>query len=113
MVTRLLMQVVGSLLLSSGCDDAGSGMVATWSMQAMAVVMVNAIAGSRGCCIGIGCCCCCLIDSTGGGQCHHHHLLSMVGLLSSLIMVVVASMMLVVVMAVGEVCSEVLENIDS
>ena len=41
-------------------------------------------------------------------------LLSMVGLLLlSLMVVVVSTTLVVVVMAVGEACSEVLENIDS
>ena len=46
MVTVLSMQVVGSSLLSLGCDDAGSGMVAVSSMQVMVMVVVSAVAGS-------------------------------------------------------------------
>ena len=114
MVTALSTQVVGSSSLLSGRDDAGSRMVAAWSMQAVAVVVVGAVAGSHYCRVGIGCHCCRLVDSTGGGQCCRHHPSSMVGPSSSLlIMVVVVLTVLVVVMAVGEVCSEVLENIDS
>jgi len=53
MVTALSMQVVGSSLLSLGCDDTGSGMVAMSSRQVM--VMVGAIAGSCCCRIVIRC----------------------------------------------------------
>ena len=74
-MTTLSMQVVGSLSLLSGHDNAGSGMVATWSTQAVAMVVVGAVAGSHGCRVGIGCCRCRLVNSAGGGQCRRrrHH----------------------------------------
>jgi len=47
--------------------------VAALSMQAVAMVVVSAVACSHCCHVGVGCCCCHLVDNTGGGQCHCYH----------------------------------------